>query len=49
MNQVFEKEKNLKQLFFMGDGYQECIIFYCTEDWVQLFTKKTGCTLYNKK
>lgn len=49
MNEVFEKEKNLKQLFFMGDGYQECIVFYCTEGWAQLFTKKTGCPLYNKE
>lgn len=49
MNEVFEKEKNIKQLFFMGDGYQECIVFYCTEEWAKIFTEKTGCTLYNKE
>lgn len=48
MNQVFREEGNPKQLFFMSDGYQECIIFYCTQDWADMFTEKTGCKLYNK-
>lgn len=43
MNQVFEKEKNPKRLYAMGDGYQECIVLYCTEEWADEFNRKTGC------
>lgn len=48
LNQILREEKNDRQLFFMGDGYQECIVFYCTEEWAAHFTEKTGCKLYNK-
>lgn len=48
MNKVLREEGNTKQLFFMSDGYQECIVFYCTQDWADMFTEKTGCKLYNK-
>lgn len=48
INQILKEENNSKQLYFMNDGYQECIIFYCTEDWSRLFENKTGCKLLNK-
>jgi hypothetical protein len=47
MNQVFQQEGNPKKLYFMGDGYQECIVFYCTKEWALDFTKTTGCILYD--
>lgn len=48
MNQVLKKEKLSKQLFSTGDGYQECIIFFCTKDWAARFSDKTGCDLSNE-
>lgn len=48
LNEILKQEKNGKQLYFMGDGYQECIVFYCTEKWAVQFTEKTGCELYHK-
>jgi len=45
MNEVFKKEKNPKRLYYMTDGYQELIIFYCSEEWAAEFTAKTGFTL----
>lgn len=47
MNEVLADTGNPKRLYFMSDGYQECIIFYCTEFWARRFEKKTGCRLYN--
>lgn len=47
MNEVLADTNNLKRLYFMSDGYQECIIFYCTEFWARRFEKKTGCRLYS--
>lgn len=48
MNKVFKKEKNPKRLFYMTDGYQECIIFYCSEEWAAYFSAVTGFTLEQK-
>lgn len=48
MNQVLENEKNPKRLYFMSDGYQECIVFYCTQFWAKRFEKATGCSLQDK-
>lgn len=45
MNGVFADMGNPKRLYFMSDGYQECIVFYCTEFWAKRFEKKTGCRL----
>lgn len=45
MNDVFEKEGNPKRLYGMTDGYQECIIFYCTSEWADTFNEKLGCKL----
>lgn len=47
MNEVLSQTHNPKRLFFMSDGYQECILFYCTQFWAKRFEKKTGCPLYD--
>lgn len=47
MNEVLADMGNPKRLYFMSDGYQECIIFYCTQFWARRFEKKTGCRLYS--
>lgn len=46
MNQVFLKEGNPKRLFCMGDGGQNCIVFYCTKEWAEQFEMTTGYTLH---
>ena len=45
MNEVLAEAGNPKRLYFMSDGYQECIVFYCTEFWARRFERKTGCRL----
>ena len=45
MNKVLKKEKNSKRLYCMTDGYQELIIFYCSEEWAAQFMLSTGFTL----
>lgn len=45
MNRVLEKEGISKRLYFMGDGYQECIVLYCTQEWAENFNRLTGCRL----
>lgn len=35
-----------KQLHFVLDGGQGCILFYQTQEWAQQFTKATGCPLF---
>lgn len=47
MNEILEKEGNSKRLYFMGDGYQACIVFYCTQEWAENFGRKTDCYLCN--
>lgn len=34
-----------KQLFFTGDGYQECIVFYRDKEWADAFEAGTGIAL----
>lgn len=46
MNNILEVEDNPKKLFYMDDGYQECIVFYCTEAWAENFNFSTGCKLH---
>ncbi len=46
MNEVLADTGKPQRLYFMSDGYQECIIFYCTEFWAKRFEKKTGCRLH---
>ena len=47
LNEALVLTGNPKRLFFMSDGYQECIIFCCTKFWAKRFEKKTGCPLYD--
>ena len=43
------KEKGLKkQLYFMPDCGQGCIVFYADEAWAAEFTSKTGYSLYQR-
>ena len=37
--------KNDRRLYFTGDGYQECIVFYRDSAWAEQFMKKTGLPL----
>lgn len=45
MNKVFKKENNPNRLYYMTDGYQELIVFYCSDEWAAYFTAATGFTL----
>ena len=45
MNGILEQNGSKKKLYGFSDGYQECIIFYCTKEWAREFVIKTGCTL----
>lgn len=48
LNGIIQEENTGKQLYFAGDGYQQCIVFYCDAAWAQRFTEKTGCALSGK-
>ena len=45
LNQIIISNGNGKKLYFASDGYQECIVFYCDEDWAKEFEDKTGLDL----
>ena len=45
LNRIIQKRKNGKQLFFTGDGYQECIVFYRDKEWAHGFEAETGIRL----
>lgn len=45
LNQIIISNGNGKKLYFASDGYQECIVFYCDEDWAKEFEDKTGLAL----
>ena len=47
VNRILEEQNYSKQFYFMSDGYQDCIIFYCNKNWADLFKEKTGYTLVN--
>lgn len=47
LNQLIMTQGSDKRLFFTGDGYQACIVFYCDEAWAKNFVKVTGHQLYN--
>ena len=48
LNQILEEQKASRRLWFMTDGYQQVIVFFCEEAWAQEFMEKTGCTLDTK-
>ncbi len=41
LNEMIKEHGNGKQLFFTDDGYQECIVFYCSKEWADQFQKKS--------
>ena len=45
LNKIIKKHGNGKQLFFTGDGYQECIVFYRDKKWADSFEAETGIKL----
>ena len=48
LNQILEEQKASRRLWFMTDGYQQVIVFFCEEAWAKAFMEKTGCTLETK-
>lgn len=45
LNQILDEDNSDHKLYFMTDGYQEVIIFYCDAEWAIKFEGKTGCRL----
>jgi len=46
LNRITKNDKHTKQLFFLTDGYQECIVFYKDIKWANVFEEVTGLRLY---
>ncbi len=45
MNDVISEQSDDRHLYVTSDGYQECIVFCRTEDWVSQLKKTTGIIL----
>ena len=45
LNRVIMEQGGTQKLYFASDGYQECMVFYCDDDWAKLFYEKTGLKL----
>lgn len=45
INNKLKEENNSKQLYFMEDGYQTYIVFYCDREWANVLEEKTECEL----
>lgn len=45
MNQVIKEGNTGKYLYVTSDGWQNCILFYQTEEWAQHFQELLGLTL----
>ena len=45
LNKILQTHGKGKQLFFTGDGYQECIVFYRDKEWADAFGAETGLEL----
>lgn len=45
MNKVISEQNTGRHLYVTSDGYQECIVFYQTEDWASRFNKSLGLNL----
>lgn len=45
MNQVIEEQNTGSCLYVASDGYQDCIVFYRTKEWVQRFHELLGMEL----
>lgn len=48
LNKIIIAQGNGKRLYFTDDGYQQCIVFYRTNDWADAFQKETGLLLSEK-
>lgn len=48
LNRIIIENGNGKRLYFTGDGYQECIVFYRDSEWADAFQKETGMVLSEK-
>lgn len=46
LNDIIKEQGLKKQLYFMNDCGQGCIVFYADEEWAADFMSKTGYTLY---
>jgi hypothetical protein len=42
INQVIAEQKTGKYLFVCSDGWQNCVVFYETEEWAQRFNETIG-------
>ena len=45
LNQVIEEQDTGRSLYVTGDGYQECIVFYRTEEWAERYRQLLGMEL----
>lgn len=45
MNQVIAEQDTGRSLYVTSDGYQECIVFYRTEEWAEQFRREFGMEL----
>ncbi|MBD5527544.1 MAG: hypothetical protein HDR02_03920 [Lachnospiraceae bacterium] len=45
MNQVIAEQDTGRCLYVASDGYQECIVFYRTEEWAEQFRRELGVEL----
>lgn len=48
LNAIIMDTRSSKHLYFTGDDYQNCILFYRTADWAEEFQEKTGLELWDK-
>lgn len=44
-NSLLEQETSQKRFYVTGDNGQGAIVFFCTEEWAEEFSKKTGLVL----
>ena len=45
LNEIIAAQNTGKRLYFLSDGYQECIVFYRDEEWAKAFCRETGLPL----
>lgn len=45
LSKIVKEAGGEKQLYFVGDGYQNCIVFYRDAQWAKEFQQKTGLPL----
>ncbi len=45
MNKVLKEQDTGSYLYVTSDGFQECIVFYCTQEWAEQFHSLLGVKL----